>query len=115
MKKKDLMFIAMALGVIGLFVFLSLIGRKPKPLSPRPEHASVTKDTPRETCLECHAPGSPVAPMPDRHPKKGRPPDKTTPCYACHKYPTGAVAAVFKPSMLRIKGDLFLWLNQQHK
>src|SRR5215475_5738136 len=115
MKKKDLMFIAMALGVIGLFVFLSLISRKPKPLTARAEHASITKETPRETCLECHAPTSTVAPMPERHPKKGRPPDKTTPCYACHKYPTEPAAAALLSMLPSINGDIFLWLNQQHK
>jgi hypothetical protein len=113
MKKKDLMFIAMALGVIGLFVFLSLISRKPKPLTARAEHAHVTKETPRETCLECHAPDSPIAPMPARHPKKGKPPDKTTPCYACHKYPADPVQAFILPNTLSIRGDNVLWLNQQ--
>jgi len=114
MKSKDLIFIAIALGVIGLFVFLSLIGRKPKPMTSRAEHAAVTKDTPRESCLECHAPGSTVAPMPERHPKKGRPPDKTTPCYACHKLPPPA-PAVLLPALSSLRGDFFVWQNRHQE
>jgi len=74
MNKKDLLFAAIALSVIGLFVILSVSARHPKPMADRPEHAGVTRDTKRETCWGCHAPDSTVAPMPAHHPKKGRPP-----------------------------------------
>jgi hypothetical protein len=94
MKKKDLMFIAMAVAVVGLFVVLSLVGRKPAPMTDRTEHAGMTRETPRETCLACHAPGATVAPMPLKHPKKGKPPDKTTPCYACHRLPEPHIAII---------------------
>jgi hypothetical protein len=110
MKKKDLIFVAIAVSVIGLFIFLSLIGRKPKPLAVRAEHAGVSRETSSDDCLACHAPDSTVAPMPPRHPKKGRPPDKTTPCYACHKYPESAVAIL----MTKREGE-FLWLNRQER
>ncbi|HYP26412.1 MAG TPA: hypothetical protein VE262_06830 [Blastocatellia bacterium] len=119
MKKKDLYFLAMAAAVIGLFVFLSMIGRKPKPMTARPEHASMTKETPRETCWACHAPDSQVAPMPLRHPKKGKPPDQTTPCAVCHKYPdAGAPTAFFNPSTSvspEHRKGIFVWLSQQQK
>ncbi len=110
MNKKDLIFLAIAIAVVGLFIFLSLIGRKPKPLGPHPEHAGLSQKTPRETCLECHAPDSTVAPMPPRHPKKGKPPDKTTPCYACHKMPEDAVAIA---ELSKIREGRLKWLNQQ--
>jgi hypothetical protein len=115
MTKKDLMFISMALGVIGLFVFLSVIGRTPKALTARAEHATFTKDTPRETCLACHAPESAVAPMPAHHPKKGRPPDKTTPCFACHKMPTAATPALLLNRVPADDRGFILWLSRQQR
>jgi hypothetical protein len=95
MNKKDLWFVLIALGVVGLFIFLSLISRKAPPLSVRPEHASVTRDTRREDCWACHAPDSSPFPMSPRHPKKGKPPDTTTPCYVCHAYPDVKAASAF--------------------
>lgn len=93
MKKQDMIFILAAVVVIAVFVLLSVFSRKALPLTTRAEHAGMTKETARATCLECHAPDSAIAPMPARHPKKGKPPDKTTPCDACHKFP--ATSAVF--------------------
>ena len=110
MNRKDIIFASIALAVIGLFIFLSLIGRDAKPMTARGEHAGVTQDTPRETCWECHAPDSTVSPMPPRHPKKGKPPDTTTPCYACHKLPDPAVAF----GSLTKKGD-DNWLRRRQK
>jgi hypothetical protein len=101
MNRKDLIFAAIALCVIGLFVFLSVSGRHGKDIVDRPEHAGLTRETPHETCWQCHAPDSTVAPMPVRHPKKGRPPDQKTPCYLCHKFPQikpGTTAALALPS-----------------
>jgi hypothetical protein len=93
MNRKDLIFLGIAVSVVALFVVLSVIGRKPKPIGVRPEHAGMSRDTAREDCLACHAPDSQIAPMPARHPKKGKPPDKTTPCIACHKLPESTAAA----------------------
>jgi hypothetical protein len=53
-----------------------------------------------------------VAPMPANHPKKGKPPDQTTPCHACHKLPDMA-AEIFRP--INAREELSLWLNQQQK
>ncbi|HKV37759.1 MAG TPA: hypothetical protein VJX67_00995 [Blastocatellia bacterium] len=108
MKSKDLIFIGVMVAVVGIFIFLSEIGQKPKTLTARPEHAGFTDRTPRETCLICHAPDSKVAPMPVRHPKKGKPPDKM-PCFACHKPPPAAAASHVKDGT---EGD-FAWLSQQ--
>src|SRR5215813_9342742 len=83
MNKKDLWFLLIALGVVGLFTFLWAVSRKAPPLSVRPEHANVTRETRREDCWVCHAPDASAAPMSPRHPKKGKPPDTTTPCYVC--------------------------------
>ena len=91
MNRKDLIFAAVAIAVIGVFIFLTVIGRKPIPMSGRTEHAAVTEKTSRETCLPCHAPDSSVAPMGLRHPKKGRPPDEMS-CFKCHKPPAAIVA-----------------------
>jgi hypothetical protein len=110
MKSKDLIFIAIIAGVVGIFVFLSAIGRKPPALTARPEHAGLTDKTPRETCLVCHAPDSTVAPMPVHHPKKGRPPDKM-PCSVCHKMPHAAPALyISSPSEVERR-----WLSQLRK
>ena len=117
MNRKDLIFLGIAVSVVALFIVLSVVGRKPKPMSARPEHAGMNRDTAREDCLACHAPDSQVAPMPARHPKKGKPPDRTTPCYACHKLPEARMAAlVFRLSSnhLNRSGEVrFIWPNQQ--
>lgn len=112
MNRKDIIFAAIALAVIGLFVFLSLIGREAKSLTVRAEHAGVTRDTPRETCWGCHAPDSTVAPMPLRHPKKGKPPDKTTPCYACHKLPDETAAIVYST---KTEKEAFIWPGREQR
>jgi hypothetical protein len=112
MKKKDLFFVIGALALIGLFVYLSAIGRKPKPLSNVSEHAGVTSKTEPESCFTCHAPDSNVKPMPEHHPKKGRPPDKTN-CFICHKAPATA-SALFTFHQFMTE-DQFIWRNQPQK
>ncbi|HKY05164.1 MAG TPA: hypothetical protein VJQ56_09750 [Blastocatellia bacterium] len=114
MKKKDLYFLAMAVFVIGLFIFLSLVGRKAKPMTARAEHAAVTRDTPRETCWGCHGDETTVAPLPVRHPKKGKPPDQTTPCHVCHKLPDAPVA-LFRLNSHRPREGQFSWLSRNQK
>jgi hypothetical protein len=117
MNRKDLIFLAIAVSVLALFIVLSNIGRKPKPMSVRPEHAGMSRDTPREDCLACHAPDSQVAPMPARHPKKGKPPDKTTPCYACHNLPgpstTAFVFHLIGNYRAKSREVRFTWPSQQ--
>jgi len=109
MNKKDLWFLLIALGVVGLFTFLWLVSRKAPPLNVRPEHTAVTRDTKREACWACHAPDAGVAPMSPRHPKKGKPPDQTTPCYVCHKYPDqSATPAIFVTPTTREVTSLWL-------
>lgn len=119
MNKKDLIFAAIVVFVIGLFVFLSVIGKKPAPMAARTEHTGMSKETPRATCLECHAPDSQIAPMPPTHPlkgkpdeKKGQPENKKTPCTECHKPPPVSPQA-FKQNTNR--EDLFSWLEQQKR
>jgi hypothetical protein len=107
MNKKDLWFLLIAVGVIGLFTFLWAISRKAPPLQIRPEHAGVSRETKREECWACHTPDSSSW---DRHPKKGKPPDQTTPCYVCHKMPNAASAAL-PPDQLIIREGEFIWLN----
>jgi hypothetical protein len=111
MKRKDLYFVVGALVVIGIFVYLSYIGRKAKPLSNVEAHAGITDKTEPESCFVCHAPDSKVKPMPEHHPKKGRPPDKTT-CFACHRPPVAATAFLTFNNFLE---DKFIWRNQPQK
>ena len=93
MNRKDLIFISIAIGVIGLFIFLSVIGKKPKPLVAE-HHPQVTEHTTREQCLECHGAGK-VSPMPANHPQKGKEDERRpTNCYVCHRPPEPATAAV---------------------
>jgi hypothetical protein len=115
MNRKDLIFAGIALSVIALFVFLSMSGRHGKELVGRPEHAGITRDTPRETCWSCHAPDATVAPMPVRHPKKGKPPDQTTPCYVCHKLPEGLPAKAASVSKTNQREGLIKWQSQLQK
>jgi hypothetical protein len=112
MKKKDLFFLIGALVVIGTFVYLSAIGRKAKPLSNISQHAGFKDKAEPESCFTCHAPDSNVKPMPEHHPKKGRPPDKTN-CFVCHNPPTTASAFLtFNQFMTE---DKFIWRNQPQK
>jgi hypothetical protein len=111
MKKKDLFFVIGALVVIGIFIFLSVIGRKAKPLSSVSEHAGINSKTEPETCFTCHAPDSNVKPMPEHHPKKGRPPDKTN-CFICHQAPATATAFF---TFTKPREEKFIWPNQPQK
>ncbi|MEW6126357.1 MAG: hypothetical protein AB1757_04775 [Acidobacteriota bacterium] len=114
MKKKDLYFIIGAIVIIGIFVYLSYIGRKAKPLTAITEHAGITDKTEPASCLPCHAPDSNVKPMPEHHPKKGRPPDKSS-CFMCHKPPASA-SALFLPTFSKaISEGKFKWQSQQQK
>ena len=92
MRKKDLIFIAIIVAVLAIFIFLSAIGRKAPAMTAREEHAGFNRKIPNDTCLGCHAPDSTVAAMPARHPKKGKPPDTKTSCFACHRPPEEHVA-----------------------
>jgi hypothetical protein len=93
MNRKDLIFISIAVGVIGLFIFLSVIGKKPKPLTAE-HHPGVTDKMTREQCLECHGAAG-VSPMPANHPQKGKEDERRpTNCYVCHRPPQPATAAV---------------------
>lgn len=115
MRKKDIYFAVGVLVVIGIFIFLAQIGRKPKPLSNSPQHAGLTTKTEPETCWTCHAPDATVKPMPEHHPKKGRPPDKTN-CFICHK-PADATTALLYPMLQSKKSveEKFIWRNPQQK
>ena len=97
MKKKDLIFIAIIVVVVGIFIFLSAIARKAPVFTARLEHAGLSAKTQRDTCLVCHAPDAAVAPMTARHPKKGKPndrdPDKWV-CFKCHKEEKPLTAAI---------------------
>jgi hypothetical protein len=114
MNRKDIIFAGIAVAVIGLFIYLSLIGKKPTPLTARAEHAGVSRETPRETCWSCHTPDAEVW---LRHPKKGKPPDQTTPCAQCHKFPETATALFrsTKNSINENREGLLTWLNRQQK
>jgi hypothetical protein len=98
MNRKDLYFLAVAIGILALFTFLWIISRKPPAMTARAEHAGLTSKTTRETCWGCHTPESKVW---EHHPNKGKPTDrdKVTPCSACHKLPEQQVAdAIFHTS-----------------
>ncbi|HJZ67700.1 MAG TPA: hypothetical protein VKF81_06250 [Blastocatellia bacterium] len=91
MNRKDLYFLAVAVGILALFTVLWVISRKPHAMTARPEHAGITRNTERETCYGCHTPDSK---MWERHPNHGKPTERkaTTPCYACHKLPEPQLA-----------------------
>lgn len=119
MRKKDLYFIIGALVIIGIFIFLSKIGRQAKAVSDSPQHAGFTAKTEAETCWGCHAPDSTVKPMPEHHPKRGRPPDKSS-CFVCHKLPTTATiflnpSLFSKTSSTSSVEEPFIWRSQQQK
>jgi hypothetical protein len=119
MKRKDLIFIAVLVAVVAIFIFLSQIGRKPAALTSRPEHAGLGKKTPPETCLACHAPDSTVAPMPVNHPKKGRPPDEMKgmefKCFTCHRPPAETTAMLITSNKTGNKELAPLWLYLQER
>ena len=111
MNRKDLYFLAVAVGILALFTFLWIISRKPPAMTARAEHAGLSNKTPRETCWGCHTADSKFW---ERHPNKGKPTDrdKTTPCSACHKLPESHVAiALFHTSNNR--EVQFKWPSQQ--
>jgi hypothetical protein len=111
MNRKDLYFLAVAVGIIALFTFLWIISRKPPAMTTRPEHAGISNKTTRETCWSCHTPESKIW---ERHPNKGKPTDrdKTTPCYACHKLPEQQVADISLNTPNNMEVDL-IWQNRQ--
>jgi hypothetical protein len=112
MNRKDIYFLAVAVGIIALFTFLWIISRKPPAMTARPEHSGISNKTTRETCWSCHTPESEIW---KRHPNKGKPTDRDkTPCAACHKLPELQVAlAAFHTSNNR-EVD-FIWQNRQPK
>jgi len=110
MNKKDLIFIAIALGVIGLFIFLSVIGKKPKPLSVQ-NHSAYNSEWKRDTCLGCHAPGN-VARMPEKHPQKGRWGDRKNTEWNLRHKPPAVTTAFFFPNHRK---EPFVWLNLLQK
>jgi hypothetical protein len=120
MNKKDLIFAAIALSVIGLFIFLSINRRHPPDFTSIPEHAGIAKLSSdnvddiikyNESCLVCHATDSQIAPMKKTHPKKGRE-DQRTPCTLCHETPRQQAASLH--SIIKGKG-VFSWPNQQQR
>src|SRR5262245_3079205 len=113
MNRKDLYFLGIAVGIIALFTFLWAVSRKPPAMTPRPEHAGITRNTTHETCWGCHTPDSKIW---ERHPKKGKPSttDKSTPCYACHKLPESQTAdALFHHLQFREVG--IIWPSPRQK
>jgi len=74
MKKRDLLFIAIILIIVGGMYALSLTGKKP-PLMP--EDATHTEATTKAQCNSCHGKGMKYARKPG-HPFKDD-------CFMCHK------------------------------
>lgn len=111
MNRKDIWFLLIAVGVIGLFTFLWAISRKAPSMSARTEHAGITRETKREECWGCHTADSKVW---ERHPKKGKPPDQTTPCYVCHKLPDASARTAALDSTTAREVE-FIWPSQLQK
>src|SRR5262245_16478928 len=95
MNRKDLIFISILAGVLGVFIFLSVIKDDAPQMTGREEHRALTRNTPPDSCMSCHDPNSTIAPMNKKvkHPKKGLPP-KNDNCFLCHKPPATAVTAL---------------------
>ena len=64
------------------------------PLTPIPEHAGVTQETQRASCLACHEPGKPgvTHPIPDSHPQAWK--KEQLKCTECHHAPAAQTAAL---------------------
>ena len=121
MKRRDLLFIISIVAVVGIFIFLSVIGKNAQQMKTRPEHAAFTRaspdETPNQACLVCHAPNlasdssdHSIKPMPPTHPKKGRPPDQFS-CYRCHALPDRTRAMLGA----RPEESLLTWLSPQER
>ncbi|MBO0859542.1 MAG: hypothetical protein J2P21_13870 [Chloracidobacterium sp.] len=88
MKSRDLIFIAIVIGVVGGLVLVSIWQRPPAMLATTPEHLTARQ---RGECLKCHTPEK-LADMElhHKHPIKWR--DEHTACIDCHKPPREATA-----------------------
>lgn len=118
MNKKDLIFISIAVGVIGLFIFLSMIGKKASPMTAE-HHPQFNNEWTRETCLSCHHPetGTAQKRMPPSHPQKGGLADsRSTNCTVpgCHRPPASAAKTAFIYQSNQREGQ-FSWLNRQQR
>ncbi|HZS47250.1 MAG TPA: hypothetical protein VFC63_19405 [Blastocatellia bacterium] len=92
MKRRDIIFILIVIGVFGLLFYLSRTGKKPTVVKRSvPAHQTFYSDVdagklqwsniPLSTCGKCHWP------LPDTHPVKGKSPEeekKGLTCTQCH-------------------------------
>ncbi|KAF0247697.1 MAG: hypothetical protein FD167_2904 [bacterium] len=93
MKKRDLFFAAICVVVVGFLIFLSVRGKKPKPVDLSiPQHQNIKDITTRDRCLECHHPQTGINDVSNRikatHPEKWQ--DIKFSCIKCHKLKTAA-------------------------
>jgi hypothetical protein len=91
MKKRDLLFAAICVVVVGFLIFLSVTGKHPQPTDLSiPQHQSIKDITPRDRCLECHHPqtgiNEPNKRIKTTHPEKWQ--DIKFSCIKCHKLKT---------------------------
>jgi nitrate/TMAO reductase-like tetraheme cytochrome c subunit len=96
-KKNDWIFILVVGAVIGTLVVLSLRGKEYKPVSLGvAEHAGMTRESTRESCLACHAPevGGRAAIDPAKHPTKWK--DEKWSCTRCHAVEGTSTASILK-------------------
>jgi hypothetical protein len=95
LKKTDWIFVVVVGAVIGTLVVLSFMRKQAKPVSLGvAEHAAVTADSPRDTCLPCHAPdsGGKVVIDPKTHPTKWT--DAKMSCMKCHAVEAARTASI---------------------
>lgn len=93
MKRRDLLFAAICVAVVGFLVFLSITGKHPQPTDLSiPQHKEIKALTPRERCLECHDPKTGANDVSKRikptHPEKWQ--DIKFSCIKCHQLQTAA-------------------------
>jgi hypothetical protein len=100
---RDWGFIGAAVVVVGALVALSLIARKPVPMSDGAYHVGLTKTSKRADCMVCHDPNKPDAsnPLKAEHPLVWRKEDVA--CTVCHVPSTQVASADWSPPRARVR------------
>jgi len=88
---RDWGFIGAAVIVVGGLVALSMIGRKPVPMSAGSYHTGLSTASKRAECMVCHDPKNPAAsnPLSAAHPLVWR--KEEVSCTVCHVPPASGV------------------------
>jgi hypothetical protein len=102
LKGRDWGFIGAAVVVVGVLVALSVVGRKPVPMSNGTYHAGLGAASKRADCMVCHDPNKPdaVNPLQAKHPLVWRKEDVA--CTVCHAPSSQVARGVLSPARARV-------------